>query len=177
MTSNHPGGRSQLEVGAALGFDLPPVAAPLAAYQPAVTAGSLVFTAGQLPVSNGNLTATGRVGAAAVPVAEAASAARVAALNALAAAFSVVPSGTRLTLVKVVVFVTAGEGFTEHAVVADGASELFQTALGPAGVHARSAVGVASLPKGAPVELEAVFVAAAGPGTSRPAVPGRRRLA
>ncbi len=162
MTSDRPGGRSQLEVGAALGFDLPPVAAPLAAYQPAVTAGNLVFTAGQLPVLNGQLTATGRVGAAGVPVAEAAGAARTAALNALAAAFSAVPPGARLTLVKAVVFVAAEEGFTEHAVVADGASELFQAALGAAGVHARSAVGVASLPKGAPVELEAVFVVAAG---------------
>ncbi len=161
MTAHGPGqGRSQAEVQAALGFELPPVAAPLASYQPAVAAGGWIFTAGQLPVVRGELTVSGRVGAVAVPVAEAATAARTCALNALAAAFAAVPIGTRLRLVKVVVFVAAEEGFSQHAVVADGASSLFQAALGADGMHARSAVGAASLPKGSAVELEAVFLVA-----------------
>jgi enamine deaminase RidA (YjgF/YER057c/UK114 family) len=160
------GGGTQDDVRAALGFELPPAAVPLAAYQPAVSVGNLVFTAGQLPVADGELTVTGRVGPVAVPVTQASAAARVAALNALAAAFAAVPPGTRLTLVKVVVFVAAEEGFTEHARVADGASELFQAALGAAGVHARSAVGVASLPKGSPVEVEAIFSAAEPTGNA-----------
>lgn len=153
-------GVSRSEVETALaghGHEVPGVAVPLAAYQPAVVAGGFVFTAGQLPVVAGELTALGPVGADGLPLPDARAAARICALNALAAAFSAAGEHARLRLVKVVVFVNAGAGFTDHPAVADGASELFGKALGDSGSHARSAVGSSSLPKGAAVEVEAVF--------------------
>mgnify|MGYP000848965711 FL=1 len=153
-------GATRAEVETALaghGHEVPGVAAPLAAYQPAVVAGGFVYTAGQLPVVAGDLTARGPVGPDGLALTDARSAARICALNALAAGFSAVGDGARLRLVKVVVFVNATAGFTDHPAVADGASELFGSALGEAGVHARSAVGVVSLPKNAAVELDAVF--------------------
>ncbi len=140
---------------AELGVDLPPVAAPLAAYVPAVTSGSYVFTAGQLPLRDGGLLATGRVGVE-VDVPTAAACARQCALNALAAIRAEVGDLDRVRVVKVVGYVASSPDFTAHPSVVNGASELLADVLADAGVHARSAVGVASLPLGAPVEVELV---------------------
>ena len=141
---------------AELGVDLPPVAAPLAAYVPAVTSGSYVYTAGQLPLRDGSLLASGRVGVE-VDVATATACARLCALNALAAVRGEVGDLDRVRrVVKVVGYVASAPDFTAHPAVVNGASELLAEVLEDAGVHARSAVGVASLPLGAPVELELV---------------------
>ncbi|MDN6555275.1 MAG: RidA family protein [Acidipropionibacterium acidipropionici] len=139
---------------AELGVDLPQVAAPVADYVPAVRSGSQIVTAGQLPFVNGELPATGRVGAE-VDVEDAASMARLAVLNAVAAAASVAGGVDAIAgVVKVVVFVNSAPDFTGQAAVANGASGLLGEAFGEAGRHARSAVGVASLPLGSPVEVE-----------------------
>ncbi|WP_229052248.1 RidA family protein [Aeromicrobium sp. Leaf350] len=138
---------------AALGLTVPPVAAPVAAYVPAVAHGGFVFTSGQLPFDAGVLLATGKVGAEVTPE-EAAALAQVAALNAIAAVASVVDLESVVQVVKVGVFVASAPGFTGQPAVANGASELFAGAFGDAGQHARSAVGVAELPLGAPVEVE-----------------------
>lgn len=143
-----------------LGLALPPVAAPVAAYVPAVQSGSHVFTAGQLPFVDGALPATGLVGAE-VGADEAAGLARICALNALAAVNSVVDLDRVTRVVKVTVFVASASGFTGQPLVANGASELFGEVFGEAGVHARSAVGVAVLPLNAPVEVEVVVEVAA----------------
>lgn len=138
----------------ALGLDLPPVAAPVAAYVPAVRSGSLIVTSGQLPLVAGELTCTGIVGCG-VDVDEAVAAARTAGLNAIAAASSVAGGIDRIgRVVKVVVYVASDPGFTQQSQVANGVSLLLQDVFGEAGVHARSAVGVAVLPLGAPVEVE-----------------------
>jgi len=144
---------------AELGLELPPVAAPVAAYVPAVREGGLVWTSGQLPFVDGALSATGLVGEGEgdVPPQEAARLARVCALNALAAAASVADLD-RLRIVKVVGFVASAPGFTGQPQVVNGASELLGDVLGEAGRHARSAVGVAALPLGSPVEVELVAV-------------------
>lgn len=142
---------------AELGLSLPPVAAPVAAYVPAVISGDLVFTSGQLPFVEGVLPASGKVGAE-VTAEEAADLARVCALNGLAAAESVIGSLDRITrVVKVVGFVASDPAFTGQPSVINGASNLLGEVLGEAGVHARSAVGVAALPLDAPVEVEFVF--------------------
>jgi len=148
---------SQVEARLAeLGVDLPPVAAPLAAYVPAVTSGSYVYTAGQLPLRDGRLLASGRVGVE-VDVPTATACARLCALNALAAVRGEVGDLDRVRrVVKVVGYVASSPDFTAHPAVVNGASELLAEVLEDAGVHARSAVGVASLPLGAPVELELV---------------------
>lgn len=138
---------------AELGIELPPVAAPVAAYVPAIRSGSLVFTAGQLPLVDGSLAATGKVGAEIGPE-EAQRHTRTCALNALAAVHSLVGIDSVVRIVKAVVFVASAEGFTGQPAVANGASELFREIFGEAGQHARSAVGVAELPIGAPVEVE-----------------------
>lgn len=139
---------------AELGVDLPQVAAPVADYVPAVRSGNQIVTAGQLPFVNGELPATGRVGAE-VDVEEAASMARLAVLNAVAAAASVAGGVDAIAgVVKVVVFVNSAPGFTGQAAVANGASGLLGEVFGEAGRHARSAVGVAALPLGSPVEVE-----------------------
>ncbi|AFV90680.1 MAG: RidA family protein [Acidipropionibacterium acidipropionici] len=139
---------------AELGVDLPQVAAPVADYVPAVRSGSQIVTAGQLPFVNGELPATGRVGAE-VDVEDAASMARLAVLNAVAAAASVAGGVDAIAgVVKVVVFVNSAPDFTGQAAVANGASGLLGEVFGEAGRHARSAVGVASLPLGSPVEVE-----------------------
>jgi len=139
---------------AALGLTLPPVPAPLAAYVPAVRHGELVFTSGQLPMRDGHLLAAGLVGDGVTPE-QARELARVCALNALAAAASVTGGLDAVTRVlKVVGFVASAPGFTGQPTVVNGASELLRDVLGDAGVHARSAVGVAALPLGAPVEVE-----------------------
>jgi enamine deaminase RidA (YjgF/YER057c/UK114 family) len=138
-----------------LGLTLPPVATPLAAYVPAARSGSLVYTSGQLPTVNGELIAVGKVGGA-VSTERAAQAARVCALNALAAIHDLVGLDNVVRVVKVVGFVASAAGYTDQPVVVNGASEFLGAVLGDAGVHARSAVGVAELPKNAPVELELV---------------------
>ena len=140
---------------AELGLTLPGVAAPLAAYLPAVRSGSLVFTAGQLPLVDGKLAVTGAVGAQ-VSVKQATDAARTCGLNALAAVDALVGLDSVVRVVKVVGYVASAPGFTGQPVVVNGASELFGDIFGEAGRHARSAVGVVSLPMDAPVEVELV---------------------
>lgn len=138
----------------ALGLVLPEVAAPVAAYVPAVASGRYVHTSGQLPFVDGKLEVTGKVGAE-VSAQEAKALARVCALNALAAVQSVVGDLDRVTrVVKVTGFVASAPDFTGQPGVVNGASELLREALGEAGVHARSAVGVAVLPLDSPVEVE-----------------------
>jgi enamine deaminase RidA (YjgF/YER057c/UK114 family) len=138
-----------------LGIELPEVVTPAGAYVPAVQSGSLVLTAGQLPVVAGRLVSTGKVGAE-VDAGEAAGLARSCALNALAAVHALVGIDSVRRVVKVTGFVASAPGFTEQPAVIDGASALFGEVFGDAGGHARSAVGVAELPKNAPVELEIV---------------------
>jgi enamine deaminase RidA (YjgF/YER057c/UK114 family) len=144
---------------AELGLTLPPVAAPLAAYVPAVRSGSLVWTSGQLPLVEGELPATGKVGTGDDRVSPEAARALAAtcALNALAAVESVVGDlDAVVRVVKVVGYVASDPAFTGQPAVVDGASSLLADVLGDAGVHARSAVGVAVLPKDSPVEVELV---------------------
>jgi enamine deaminase RidA (YjgF/YER057c/UK114 family) len=141
---------------AELGLELPSVAAPLAAYVPAVQTGNLVYVSGQVPIVDGKVLATGKVGAE-VTTEEAAALARRCALNALAAVDALVGLARVVRVVKVVGFVAAAPGFTDVPLVINGASELFGDVLGEAGRHARSAVGVAELPRGVPVEVEAIF--------------------
>lgn len=139
-----------------LGLELPEVAAPLASYIPAQRSGSYVYTSGQLPLVNGELIATGKVGAE-VDQETAVECARICALNALAAVVSVVGDIDRIVqVVKVVGFVASTPGFTAQPAVVNGASDLIGDVLQEAGVHARSAVGVAALPKDAPVEVEMI---------------------
>ncbi|MDI5962973.1 RidA family protein [Streptomyces sp. SL13] len=140
----------------ALGLTLPEVVAPLAAYQPAVVSGVYVHTSGQLPMVQGALAATGKVGAEVDP-ARAKELAATCALNALAAVKSVIGDLDRiLRVVKVVGFVASAPDFVGQPAVVNGASELLGEVLGDAGVHARSAVGVAVLPLDAPVEVEMI---------------------
>jgi enamine deaminase RidA (YjgF/YER057c/UK114 family) len=138
---------------AELGIRLPAVSAPVAAYVPAVRTGSLVFTSGQLPFVDGGLRRTGKVGGSVDPE-DAAGDAKVCALNALAAIDDLVGLDSIVRIVKVVGFVASVEGFTGQPRVVNGASELLGRIFGEAGQHARSAVGVAELPLGAPVEVE-----------------------
>jgi enamine deaminase RidA (YjgF/YER057c/UK114 family) len=138
-----------------LGLTLPPVATPAGAYVPARRAGSLVFTAGQLPLVDGALPATGKVGAEVSPD-DAYELARVCALNGLAAVDGLVGLDAVAGVVKVVGFVASAPGFTGQPGVINGASELLGAVFGEAGRHARSAVGVAELPMGSPVEVELV---------------------
>ncbi|MBF0673299.1 MAG: RidA family protein [Salinibacterium sp.] len=142
---------------AELGLELPAVAKPVAAYVPAVVAGNHVYTSGQLPFVDGALPATGKVGAS-VTAEDAAGYARQCALNALAAAASVIGSLDRVTrVVKVVGFVASDASFTGQPTVINGASELLGEVFGEIGQHARSAVGVAVLPLDSPVEVELVL--------------------
>ncbi len=140
----------------AMGLAVPPVVMPLAAYVLAMRTGSLVYTAGQLPMVEGELAATGRLGAEIFPQ-EGAELAKICGLNALAAVKSVIGDLDRVVrVVKIVGFVASTPDFTAHPAVVNGASNLFKDAFSEAGVHARSAVGVAALPLGAPVEVEIV---------------------
>ncbi|MBO3083147.1 RidA family protein [Cellulomonas fengjieae] len=153
---------------AALGLELPQVALPLAAYVPAVRSGAYVYTSGQLPFVAGALPATGKVGDGdgLVSPQDAADCARICALNALAAVAAVVaadggPHGADaldriVHVTKVVGFVASDPTFTGQPAVVNGASLLLHEVLGEAGVHARSAVGVAVLPMDSPVEVEIV---------------------
>jgi enamine deaminase RidA (YjgF/YER057c/UK114 family) len=138
-----------------LGIELPAVAAPVAAYVPAVRTGSLVYTSGQLPFVAGALPATGKVGGE-IGQDEAKGYARTCALNALAAVDALVGLDSITRIVKVVGFVASAEGFTGQPAVVNGSSEVLGEIFGEAGVHARSAVGVAELPLGAPVEVELI---------------------
>ncbi|MFD8687669.1 RidA family protein [Streptomyces sp. NPDC059651] len=139
---------------AELGLALPDVVPPLASYQPAVQSGVYVYTSGQLPMVDGKLAVTGKVGAE-VTADEAKELAKTCALNALAAVKSVAGDLDRIArVVKVVGFVASATDFTGQPAVINGASELLGAVLGDKGVHARSAVGVAVLPLDAPVEVE-----------------------
>lgn len=140
---------------AELGIELPAVVAPLAAYVPAVQTGNLVYTSGQLPIQDGQLPQTGKVGAEVSPE-EAKSLARICALNALAAVHGLVGIDSVVKVVKVVGFVASAPGFDGQPGVINGASELFGEVFGDAGAHARSAVGVSELPRNTPVEVEIV---------------------
>ena len=137
------------------GIELPEVVAPVAAYVPAVRTGNLVYTAGQLPMTAGKLSVTGKVGADVTPE-EGKALARVCALNALAAVNSLVGIDAVTRVVKVVGFVASAPGFIGQPGVVNGASELFGEVFGDAGAHARSAVGVSELPLDAPVEVELI---------------------
>ncbi|WP_069165598.1 RidA family protein [Nocardia altamirensis] len=138
-----------------LGLTLPPVAAPVAAYIPAIRTGSLVYTSGQLPFVNGELSAVGKVGAE-VSTEDAKEAARLCALNALAAVHALVGLDAVVRIVKVVGFVASAPGYNDQPIVINGASEFLAEVFGDAGVHARSAVGVSELPKNTPVEVEII---------------------
>jgi len=138
-----------------LGLALPPVATPAGVYLPAVQSGSLVFTAGQIPLVDGVLAATGKLGAE-IDTELGAQLARTCVLNALAAVDGLVGLDAVVRVVKVVGFVASAPGFTAQPAVLNGASALLGEVFGAAGAHARSAVGVAELPLGAPVEVELV---------------------
>lgn len=140
-----------------LGISLPEAAAPAANYVPFAQTGSLLLTSGQLPLENGKLVHTGQVGDA-LTVAHGQAAARACAINILAQAKAALGDLNRIKrIVKITVFVSSTTDFVEQHLVANGASDLLVAVLGDAGKHARSAVGVASLPLNAPVEIEAII--------------------
>lgn len=142
---------------AELGITLPAVATPVAAYVPATISGNILFTAGQLPFVGGVLLATGKVGAE-VSASKAAELARVCALNALAAAHSVLGSLDKVTrVVKVNGFVASAPDFIGQPQVLNGASEVLGEIFGDKGLHARAAVGVAVLPMDSPVEVDLIL--------------------
>ena len=140
---------------AELDLTLPQVVPPLAAYVPAVQSGNHVYVSGQLPMVEGKLPQTGKVGAEVTPE-QGAELARICGLNALAAIDALVGLGRLVKIVKITGFVASAPGFTGQPAVVNGASELFGDVLGELGRHARSAVGVAELPLGAPVEVEVI---------------------
>lgn len=147
-----------------LGLELPPVAAPVAAYVPAVRVGDLVYSSGQLPTRNGQLVAVGKVGTE-VSAETGAACARVAVLNALAAVSEQAGGVDEIArIVRVVIFVASDPDFTGQPQVGNGASTVLGEIFGDAGIHARSAVGVAVLPLDAPVEVELVVQVRARPG-------------
>ncbi|PXA78274.1 MULTISPECIES: RidA family protein [Auritidibacter] len=136
------------------GFTLPEVATPLAAYVPALREGQLIYTSGQLPLQNGELAATGKLGAD-VSVEEGQKLAQLCVLNAMAAVKNLVGDLDHVAqVVKVTGFVASAPDFYGQPQVINGASELLGQAFGAAGSHARAAVGVAVLPMNAPVEVE-----------------------
>ncbi|GAA2257986.1 RidA family protein [Actinomadura sp. NPDC048955] len=139
-----------------LGIELPEVVPPVASYVPTARTGSLVYTAGQIPLVKGELGATGKVGAE-VSAEEAARQARICALNAIAALKAEVGELSRIVrIVKVVGFVASAPDFHGQPQVINGASDLLAEVFGDAGKHARSAVGVAVLPRDVPVEVELI---------------------
>ncbi|HEV7206748.1 MAG TPA: RidA family protein [Jatrophihabitans sp.] len=152
MSSPQPSPLARL---AELGLTLPTVVPPLASYVPAQRSGSFVFTAGQLPMVEGKLPATGKVGAE-IDADAANTLARTAALNGLAAVDALVGLDSVVRVVKVVGYVACAPDFTGHPAVINGASDLLGEVFGAAGQHARSAVGVASLPLDSPVEVELI---------------------
>ncbi|WP_346537748.1 RidA family protein [Micromonospora sp. DPT] len=140
---------------AELGLALPEVVPPVASYVPAVQSGQHVYVSGQLPIAEGKLLATGKVGAG-VSSEQAKDLAERCALNALAAVDSLVGLENVVKIVKLTGFVASAPGFTGQPGVINGASDLFGAVFGEAGRHARSAVGVAELPLDAPVEVEVI---------------------
>ena len=143
-----------------LNLTLPPVAKPVGAYVPAVRHGDLLMLSGQVPLADGKITHTGKVGAERT-LEEALAAARVCTLNAIAAGAGIAGGIDNLARVlKVVVYVAAAPGFTEAHKVANGASDLLADIFGEAGKHARAAVGVAELPLGSTVEIDVTFAVA-----------------
>jgi enamine deaminase RidA (YjgF/YER057c/UK114 family) len=138
-----------------LGLQLPEVVPPLAAYQPAVQSGSHVYVSGQLPMADGKLLETGKVGSDVTPERAKELASRCA-LNAMAAVHALVGLDKVVRVVKLTGFVASADGFTGQPGVINGASELFGEVFGDAGKHARAAVGVSELPLGAPVEVEVI---------------------
>ena len=140
-----------------LGLTLPSAPTPLALYKPAVRSGNLIYVSGQINLAQGALTARGKVGGD-VSIEQAQQAARVAVLNALAAAQSVVGSLDRVEkVVRLTGYVASAADFTDQPKVVNGASELLRDLFGDAGVGARSAVGLSELPLGAPVEIELIL--------------------
>jgi enamine deaminase RidA (YjgF/YER057c/UK114 family) len=139
-----------------LGITLPAVVTPMASYTPAVVSGAYVFVSGQLPLVEGKLKFTGRVGRE-VSIDEANECARIAVLNCLAAIRNVVGSLDKIKrIVRITGYVRGGEDFNDHPRVLNGASDLLVEIFGDAGVHTRSAVGSSGLPLGAPVEVEMI---------------------
>lgn len=139
-----------------LGLQIPDVVTPLASYVPAVRSGSYVYTSGQVPMVKGEMPVTGKVGAE-VDLDTAKDCAAICALNALAAVRALTGDLSAVTrVVKVVGYVASDPSFTGQPAVVNGASDLLGQIFGDAGVHARSAVGVAALPLDAPVELELI---------------------
>jgi len=142
---------------AELGIELPAVPVPLGSYVPAVRVGDLVYTSGQTPLVNGTLAYSGAAGDGGVTVDDAKASARICGLNALAAASGACGGVDNIVrIVKVTVFVASKPDFTQQPAVANGASALFTDIFGDGGLHARSAVGVASLPMGCTTEVEIV---------------------
>ena len=135
------------------GLTLPVAAKPVAAYLPAVRTGQIVFTAGQLPLVNGAMADTGKVGAE-ITQERAKELAEICALNCLAAVELVAPVDMIVKVVRVVCYVNGAPGFLNQPFIANGASELFMHIWGDAGIAARSAIGVAELPLNSPVEIE-----------------------
>ena len=138
---------------AELGLELPIAAKPVAAYVPAVRTGNIVFTAGQLPLVNGEMAGAGKVGDGVTPE-RAKELAQICALNALAAVALVADINKISKVVRVVGYVNGASGYIGQPAVVNGASELFAHIWGEAGKHARSAIGVAELPLDSPVEIE-----------------------
>ena len=139
-----------------IGHELPEVPEPAGAYVPASRSGALIFTAGQLPFEGGELSVTGKVGETVTPE-KAREAARLCALNALAAAAAEAGGLSRVArVVRITGYIPSAPGFNGQPEVLNGASELIGEVFGEAGLHARSAVGVAELPLDAPVEVELV---------------------
>ena len=148
---------------AELGLTVPEVAKPVAAYVPAIQDGRRIYTSGQLPMVSGAIVQTGKVGEGhgLVPPEDAKKLAEICALNAIAAVKSIVGDLDKVTqVVKLVGFVASDPAFTGQPGVVNGASELMGKAFGDAGIHARSAVGVAALPLDAPVEVEVIVALA-----------------
>ncbi len=156
--SGEENGATVRERLAALGFDVPEAAAPVANYRPWKRVGGLVFVSGQLPVSDGRLRHVGRLGAD-CDIETARAAARLCALNCIGQAAAALDGDLERveTVVKITGYVAATSDFADHPRVVDAASELMIQAFAERGRHARAAVGCASLPLGVPVEVEAIF--------------------
>ena len=139
-----------------MGITIPKTPKPVAAYIPAIQTGNLVFTSGQIPMVKGELKYKGKLGIE-FSKQDGYDAAKLCAVNALSAVKSLIGDLDKIEqIIKVVGFVASADGFTEQPAVVNGASEFLQEALGKKGVHARSAVGVAELPLGVPVEVELI---------------------
>lgn len=141
---------------AQLGFSIPAAPKPLASYIPAIRTDDLVFTAGQLPMKDGRLAYKGKLGKE-LTEEDGKKAAQVCALNCLSVIKGEIGNLDNISnVIKLTVFVSSAEGFINHPQVANGASDLIKEIFGENGKHVRSAVGVAELPLGAPVEIEMI---------------------